>query len=139
MEEVMEVDFPVKFSVGTLRKVRPCKFTCDTTSDEFIVRVKCKVTRRLLFQTYQITSLNDAVRTLTGCHTLTPELIRNEKIILNDRITRRNFIHRRGTVTEPLTCHKDWHSNMKLKFNHLERRRVLMTHEVSDQRPIVID
>jgi hypothetical protein len=42
-------------------------------------------------------------------------------------------------MTKPLTCDKDWSRDMKLEFDHLKRRRVLVAHEIADESAIVAD
>jgi hypothetical protein len=40
-------------------------------------------------------------------------------------------------MTKPLTRYEDWSTNMKLEFNHLKRRRVLVAHEIADERAVI--
>ena len=99
--------------------------------------MESQVTAGLLLQEEQVTFRIGILPTLATIQGLLTELDRQEEVILDHRVPGRQLVHRCGPVPEPLAGHEDRGPNMKLKFDHLKRRRVLVPHEITDEGPVV--
>jgi len=138
VKQVVEINFPIKFSECVLGQVRSSQFTGDSLLDELIVGVECQITRSLLLEEEVRAPITERLlSTLSAARSLLAELLGQEEARVDDGVTGAHLIHTGCTVTKPLTCHVDGRLDVKFEFNHLKRRRVLVTHEIADESPII--
>src|SRR4051794_33796197 len=64
---------------------------------------------------------------------------RDIKLIVEDRVSRRIFVHIRGAMPDPLPCNKDRKLDVVLDLAHLERRRMTVPHQIVDESLILAD
>ena len=145
MEQVVQINLPVPLRIDIGGQVHPRQFARKT-----LLAILRQHRLVMVIAAHRVVAqhVEHALR-LVALQQLAPALIvdrrlrrqmfgrRDIKLPLEDRVTRRIFVHIGGAVADPLAGNEHRQLDVKLDLAHLERRRVPVPHQIPDQ-PFVI-
>ncbi len=141
MEQVVKIIFPVPLSIKVHRENCTNQFFRQSRIIQFLVHFKAAFRDfPKIFQNFVGLFLGHLTRPpllVEGTLKLNMFRIRIIEFIPRFRITEGIFINVGCPVAYPLPCHEDGHLSMKLELYHFERGGVAVTHEVTDQPPVL--
>jgi len=130
MQQIVQVDLPIKFGECGLRQVAPREFTRTPRLEEVMVHVERVIARLALTVHESGSEIKWSLRGLfvgVGLHSI---LLRYEELRGYFGISRGQLVDTGSAVPKVLAGNENGHSDVELEFNHFKGRGVMMAHEV---------